>query len=214
MSSGNNFDYTNRDEEPLPPQDQPYLGFNDNYGFGGIMPEQGLPPADLEGRLSNVMLTYDSMPSTAVSMPMSMDAGHSLAYDSYPNTTIGMPSQLDQAQLLPAFTPFSQEIQSQVGQYTLQPGAAGSPQRRNELYNDGNNSSGSNLEDSDFSRSSGRSQAQPHTYHRAQQGRQPRTVQPYSSASYRPLQPVAIQPKKPPAIKGEECINPYLQWDD
>jgi pre-rRNA-processing protein SRD1 len=210
MASGNRFDYTNHDEESLPPQDQSYhLDFNDNYGFGDIMPEQGLPPVDLEGRLSNVMLTYDSMPSTGVSMPMSMDAGHSFAYDSYP-TTVGMPPQLDQAQLLPAFTPFSQGIQPQVGQYTVQPGAAGPPQRRNELYNDGNNSSGSNLDDSDFSRSSDRSQAQPHTSHRAQQARQPRPLQPSSSAPYRPLQPVAIQPKKPPAIKGEECINLYL----
>ncbi|KAJ5819708.1 hypothetical protein N7474_005299 [Penicillium riverlandense] len=204
MASGSRFNYTNRDEESLPPQDQSYLGFNDNYGFGDIMPEQGLPPADLEGRLSNVMLTYDSMPSTGASMPVSMDAGHSFAYCSYPDTTIGMPPQLDQAQLLPDFTPFSQGIQPQVGQYMLQPGAAGPPQRRNELYNDGNNSSGSNLDDSDFSRSSDRSQAQPHTSHRALQARQARPLQPSSSAPYRPLQPVAIQPKKPPAVKAED----------
>ncbi|KAJ5624675.1 hypothetical protein N7510_000984 [Penicillium lagena] len=208
MASGNSFDYTNRDEESLPPQDQSYLGFNDNYAFGGIMPEQGLPPADLEGRLSNVMLTYDSMPSTGVSMPMSMDAGNSFAYDSYPNTTAGMPPQLDQAQLLPTFTPFSQGIQPQTSQYTLQPGAAGPPQRRNEPYNDGNNSSGSNLEDSDFSRSSDRSQGQPHASYRSQQGRQQRTLQSHSSAPYRPLQPVAIQPKKPHAIKDRKAEDP------
>lgn len=214
-----NLDYSaaNRDDCQDPrdgslPHDPSLMGFSNNYAFSAMLPQDDLslpsfdrPPGaqgDLEGRLSNVMLTsYDSVPNTGVSMPMNLDAGSAFAYDvptTYPATSMGLAPSMDRQHLHSAFSPFPQSL-PHASQYLEQPSV---PQAREESFNTGPNSTGS-YEDSDFSRASERSQAR---VPRPIQER-PRPTQYGQPASYRAPQPVAIQPKKPVAVKGEFCAQ-------
>lgn len=166
----------------------------DLHSFGRPGQQQG----DLEGRLSDVMLTYDSIPSTMVSMPMSVDAGNAFAYDvpaSYPATAMELATQMNQSQLQSVFSPFAQSM-APVGQYLQQPSAS---QPREDTYNTATGSTGSYV-DSNSSRASDRSQA---LISRSSQGL-PQYGRPFSYGS---LQPVAIQPKKAAAVKGEYFVR-------
>lgn len=211
--NGFDLDYsaTNRDDEEDVRDgvlQSSLMDFPGSYAFSAMLPHDGdlnLPSfdrpgqqqGDLEGRLPNVMLTYDSIPSTGVSMPMSLDASNAFAFDvptSYPSTTMGLSARLDQPQLQNVFSPFAQSMDPS-GQYLQQPSA---PQSRKDAYNTATGSSGS-YEDSDFSRTSDRSQM---SMSRPSQ----RFPQYGQQSSYRSLQPVAIQPKKPAAVKGEFCV--------
>lgn len=189
----------------LSSHDPALMDFPNSFAFSAMLPHEGdlnmqsfdrsdQQQGHLEGRLSNVMLTYDSIPSTGVSMPMSLDAGNAFAFDvptSYPTTTMGLPTQLDQSQLQNVFSPFAQSM-APTSQYLQQPSAS---QSRRDTYNNGTGSTGS-YEDSDFSRASDRSQM---PMSRPSQ----RFPQYGQASSNRSLQPVAIQPKKPAAVKGE-----------
>lgn len=191
----------------LSSHDPALMDFPNSYAFGAMLPDETDLPlqsfnrpdqqqGDLEGRLSSVMLTYDSIPSTVVSMPMSLDPASAFAYDvptSYPATSLGLAAQLDQSQLHPSFSPFAQSMPP-TGQYLQQQSA---PQARKDSYNTASASTGS-FEGSDFSRASDRSQVHAS---RANQ----RFQQYGQSASYRAPQPVAIQPKRPVTVKGELC---------
>jgi pre-rRNA-processing protein SRD1 len=174
-----------QDPSSLPAES--YLGFPGqvgNYAYGAMLPQDAaLPPQnfersqppDLEGRLSNVMLTYNP---TGVSMPMNIDPTNAFAYDAqaYPPTTMGMP------QFQSAYAPFQPSV----------PGYAQPTPARKEPY-DTSTDSTVNFEDSDFSaRNSDRSQVPP---------RAPRRVEKLQPAP-RPSQPVAIQPKKPALALG------------
>ncbi|KAJ5692114.1 White collar 1 protein [Penicillium macrosclerotiorum] len=211
-------------QQSLPSHDPSLMGFPPgplgNYGFGAMLPQdddlalnafdqpqgpqrpqgpQG-PQGGLESRLSNVMLTYDTMLPGGVSMGMSFDPGNAFAYDvptTYPATSMGLAPATDHSQLNPSFSPFPQSMPP-AGQYFQQPNTQ--PQPRRDIY-PGNNTtttSTGSFEDSDFSRASERSQ----------QIRAPRPVQerprPPQPVPYRPPQHVAIQPKKPVlAAKGD-----------
>lgn len=220
--NGFDFDYppTTRDDaqdagngsmqSSLPNNGPTLIDFSNGYDFSSMLSaddelplqsfdRSGQQQGDLEGRLSNVMLTYDSMPSTGASMPMSMDANSAFAFDgpsSYPATTMGLVTQLDQPQLQPTFPPFTQPLPL-ANQYMQQQDA---PQSHKGTYNNNNNytagSTGS-YDDSDFSRASDRSQVpMSGPSQRFSQYGQP-------ASSFRSSQPVAIQPKKPVAVKGE-----------
>lgn len=220
-SSMNDFDFdypaTTRDDSQgahdgsvqpsLATNDPSLIDFSHGYDFGSLLPQDlslpsfdrpGQHRGDLEGRLSNVMLTYDSIPSTGAPMPMTVDPGSAFAY---PATSMGLLSQLDQPQLQSTF-PFTQSL-SPANQY-IQP--QNPPQSREDPYNNTNHNnnyttSGStgSYDDSDFSRASDRSQVpMPRPSQRILQYGQP--------ASFPASQPVAIQPKKP-VVKGECCAD-------
>lgn len=194
----------------FPSHDPALMDFPNSYAFNAMLPHEGdLPlqsfdrpaqqPGDLEGRLSNVMLTYDSIPSTGASMPMGLDTGSTFTYDvptPYPATSMGLATP-DQSQLQPIFPPFAQPLPP-TGQY-LQPQQNPS-QTRQDTYNTATGPMGS-FENSDFSRAGDQSQVQ--TSRPSQ--RFPQYKQP---ASYRALQPVRIQPKRPVTVKGESfCVR-------
>lgn len=220
-----NLDFTSRDDSQeeggvsLPqslPQD-PLMAFpnpSGNYGYGAMLSQDANiplnaygrpgPQGDLEGRLSNVMLAYDT---TNPAMQMSLDPNaFNYVPTTYPATSMGL-APIDQPQLHPSYSPFQplpphpqylpspppqqhpQAQQQQIQQ--LQPQQPPNVLPRNEPYNSaGTNSSGS-FGDSDFSRASDQSQVRPRTVQ--ERVRQP----PYGQSTLRPLQPLAIQPKKP-----------------
>ncbi|KAJ5965963.1 White collar 1 protein [Penicillium waksmanii] len=212
-----------------------------NYAFGAVLPEEDDelplqafnrphgPQGDLEGRLSNVMLAYDSIPST-VSMPMNLDASGAFAYDiptTYPATTMGLaPSMDQQRQLQQVYPPFPQPVPQSNQYLQQQQQQPPAPSTRNDLYNStttATNSTGS-FDDSDFSRGSDPSQArQPRPLQDSQrypQYNQPtQPAQPAQPAPYRASQPVAIQPKQPTQIKAcpvpqEDYQSPGLSTPD
>lgn len=157
------------------------------------------PQPDLEGRLSNVMLAYDPIPSSGVSIPVNLDASNAFAYDvpaTYPTTSMGIAPQMDQSQFHPTFSPYPQTLPQQIGQYTQHP----DPNAK-EPYTANNDSSGS-FEDSSFSRASDQSQKPVPAAQQTRERTRPLQASD-SSASYRAPQPVAIQPKKPPVVKSE-----------
>lgn len=175
------------EQDPSSLPSESYLAFPGqvgNYAYGAMLPQDAaLPlqnngrsqPPDLEGRLSNVMLTYNP---PGVSMPMNIDPTNAFAYDAqaYPPTNMGMPP------FQPAYPPFQHPV----------PGYSQPAPARKEPY-DTSTESTVNFEDSDFSaRNSDRSQVPP---------RAPRRVEKPPLAP-RPSQPVAIQPKKPALALG------------
>jgi pre-rRNA-processing protein SRD1 len=199
------------------PLDPSLMGFANNYAFNAMLPQdcdlplqsfdRPGPPGDLEGRLSNVMLTYDTGPSGGVSLPMNLDAGSAFTFDApttYPAISLGLTPSLDHSQLH-NFSPFLQSL-PQAGQYLQQQSA---PQARKDIYNTGNktgtNSTGS-FEDSDFLRASGRSQP---VQWPVQEQRYPQYGQP---TPYRAAQPVAIKPKKPVIAKGKFPPGFWIPW--
>ena len=192
-----------------------------NYPFTDMLPQDfdqtlqsfdQTPRAqgDLEGRLSNVMLTYDA-PTTGVSMAMGLDSGAAYAYDiptTYPATTMGLVPSMDDSQLQSSY-PFHQSM-SQGGQYLSQqqqaPATQASTQR--DPYNSHATNTTTNstetFEDSDFSRASDRSQQLSLQRPVQESQRMYGQAQQAAPAPYRPSQPVAIQPKKSiAAVKGE-----------
>lgn len=194
-------------QSSLSAHDPALMDFPSSYSFSHMLPHEGdlnlqsfdhpgQQQGDLDGRVSNVMLTYDSMPSTGVSMPMTLDAGNAFDYQvptSYPATTMSLTTLLDQPQLHSVFSPFAQSMGA-AGQYLQQPGTS---QTYEDNYNTTTGSSGG-YEDSDFSRPSDRSQMP--------MSRPSQRFPPYgqsSSSSSGSLHPVAIQPKRPAAVKGE-----------
>ncbi|KAJ5254396.1 hypothetical protein N7524_011576 [Penicillium chrysogenum] len=178
----------------------------DSYAFRAMLPQDAdLPlqnfersqPSDLDGQRSNVMLTYDAMPTSGISMPMNMNATNAYTYDipaTYPATTREMPPQTDQSQFQTTYSPFPHAMA--VPHFPqLAPPAFSGP------YNMSTPSI-ANFEDSHFSgRTSAWSQAQVQV--QVQRGR-PQLPEHHlpNGRTYRTLQPVAIQPKKPVATTG------------
>jgi pre-rRNA-processing protein SRD1 len=200
------------------PLDPSLMGFANNYAINAMLPQDDdlllqsfdRPGhhGDLEGRLSNVMLTYDTGPSGGVSLPMNLDAGSAFTFDApttYPATSLGLTPSLDHSQFH-NFSPFLQTL-PQAGQYLQQQSAH---QARNGIYNTGNktgtNSTGS-FEDSDFLRASGRSQVPVQCP--VQEQRYPQYGRP---TPYRAPQPVAIKPKKPVIAKGKFPPGFWIPW--
>lgn len=197
------------------------------YPFGTMMPQDGDlslqsldrhsgAPPNLEGRLNNVMLAYDP---NSTSLQMGLDVNYPYAPTTYPTTSMGM-NPIDQSQLHPSYSPFaslppqqqylppqhqSQQPQQQQQQQQQQP-TQPQPQPRNvppnlDPYNTSTNSTGS-FDDSDLSRAGDKSQPRG-SRTMQERARQP----PYEPpATYRPLQPVAIQPKKPTLVKRKCCV--------
>lgn len=197
------------DEDEQISHDPSLLNFANSYAFNPMLSQDGdmplqsfdrtAPQSDLEGRLSNVMLTYDTDPSGGVSLPMNLDGVDAFAFEApttYPGTSMGLAPALEHSQLH-SFSPFMQSMPqvTQASQYIQQPSAL---QPRKDTYNTGSNSSGS-LEESDLLRASDRSQVPVQPI--AQDQRFQQHIQP---APYRPPQPVAIQPKRP-VVKGKYC---------
>ncbi|KAK9860982.1 hypothetical protein MYU51_006443 [Penicillium brevicompactum] len=191
--ASNSFNLEYDDEHPnLPdPNYLPFPGQVGNYAFGAMLPQDSdLPPqnfdrsqpANLEGRMSNVMLAYEG---AAVSMPMTLDPANAFAYDApaYPPTTMGMP------QYQPSYPAYQQPM----------PGYPQPPPGRREQH-DTSTDSTANFEDSDVSgRNSDRSQVP---------GRAPRRLE-RPQLGPKPPHPVAIQPKKP--APAQEDISPGLE---
>lgn len=176
----------NYDFSMLPHQNDISLGFD-------RIPDTQV---DLEGRLSNVMLSYDSVPSSAVSMPLSLDAANAFSFaptTTFPATSMGIAPTIDNSQIHASFSPFSQHLPPTT-QYTQQ---SQTPLAHREPNNSA--SSTTSVEDSDFSRSTEQAQFP------ARQTAQERARQPPfgPSTSLRGPQPVAIQPKKPVVAKGK-----------
>ncbi|KAJ6115097.1 White collar 1 protein [Penicillium sp. IBT 16267x] len=232
-----NLNFTSRDDSQeeggvsLPEflSQDPLMVFPDssgNYGYATMLSQDANmslnaygpsdPPVNLEGRLSNVMLAYDTA-NPAMQMGLDPNAINYVP-TTYPATSMGL-APIDQPQLQPSFSPFQplpphpqflqqppppqQHQQPQQQQHQQQPPSV--PPPRNELYNNaGTNSSGS-FGDSDFSRASDKSQAGPRTVQ--ERARQPAYVAP----TLRPLQPLAIQPKKPVQTKDQ---SPGLSTPD
>jgi len=188
------------------PHDPSLIAFANNHAFNHMPQDGGLlqsfdrpgPQGDLEGRLGDVMLTYDTNPGVGVSLPMNLDTGSAFAFDvstTYPATFTGFTPSLDHSQSR-TFPPFLQSMPP-TDQWIYQQSV---PQIPADTYNTATNSTGS-YEHSDFSRASSRSQVP--VQRPIQEQHYPRYGQP---ASYRAPQPVAIQPKKP-AFKGKLCRN-------
>jgi pre-rRNA-processing protein SRD1 len=195
-----------------------------NYAFGAMLPQDAnlpvqsfeRPPLDLEGRMSNVMLAYDSMPNP-LSMPTNLDPNSAYAYSiptTYPATSMGL-TQMEQPQFQPPYQSFPQSMpvsyypqaHSQLPQPQPQPQPA--PLARKDPY-DTSTDSTANFEDSDFS---------GQTSDRLQVQMQPRSQRPppqerrlQPAGPYRASQPVAIQPKKPVPAKGELCARYSSRW--
>lgn len=202
----------------LPPSHDPSLmGFPsshvDNYPFGGLLPQdsdlalQGFdrPPgsqADLEGRLSGVMLAYDSG-NAGGSMPMNLDSNGHFGFDvptTYPATSMGLAPPMDQKQIHPGFSPFHQTLPHTTAPYLQQLSAPSHLQpRKDQPYNALGTNTTASFEDSDFSRASELSQLR-NSRPTQERLRPSQTGQP---VAHRPSQPVAIQPKKPVAIKSK-----------
>ncbi|KAJ6009765.1 hypothetical protein N7499_004835 [Penicillium canescens] len=220
-----NLDYgpdESQDSGGSQPLDPSYMAFPThvgNYAFSAMLPQDAnlpvqsfeRPPQDLEGRMSNVMLTYDSMPNP-VSMPTSLDPNSAYTYSiptTYPATSMGL-TQLEQSQFQPAYQSFPQSMPvsyyPQTHSQLPQPHPQAAPLARKEPH-DTSTDATANFDDPDFSgQMSDRSQLQmqprPH-----RPPPQERRLQPASP--YRASQPVAIQPKKPVPAKG--VIAPGLE---
>lgn len=196
-------------------QDPALMGFSDshvaNYDFSAMLHQDSdlalanfdrIPgtQAGLEGRLSNVMLNYDSVPSSGASMSLSLDNSNAFTYapTTYPAASMSLAPPIDQSQLHPTFSPFSQPLPPAAPYLQQQPTLAA----RNEQYNSA--SSTTRSEDSGFSRASERSQA-PARQSVQERARQPPFGPP---SSLRGSQPVAIQPKKPVVAKGKSFARP------
>lgn len=182
------------------------------------------PQGDLEGRLSNVMLAYDA---TNPAMQMGLDPNtFNYVPTTYPASSMGL-APIDQSQLHPSYSPFqplpphpqylppsppqqaqqqqAQQLPHQQTQPSTQPQPQPQPQPqqqqqqqppsvpppRNESYKSAGPNSSTSFGDSDFSRVSDQSQLRPRAIQ--ERARQPSYVQ----STLRPLQPLAIQPKKP-----------------
>ncbi|KAJ5537963.1 White collar 1 protein [Penicillium frequentans] len=203
-----NLDFTSRDDSqeeggvslPQSLSQDPLMAFpnpSGNYGYGAMLSQDANiplnaygrpgPQGDLEGRLSNVMLAYDT---TNPAMQMSLDPNaFNYVPTTYPATSMGL-APIDQPQLHPSYSPFQplpphpqylpspppqqhpQAQQQQIQQ--LQPQQPPNVLPRNEPYN----SAGTNSSDPELSKSAYDSP-------------------PYGQSTLRPLQPLAIQPKKP-----------------
>ncbi|KAJ5772080.1 White collar 1 protein [Penicillium odoratum] len=197
------------------------------------------PQGDLEGRLSNVMLAYDT---NNPAMQMGIDPNAYYVPTSYPATPMTL-APMDQPQLHPSFSSFQnlaphaqylQQPQLQIQpppqpqhhqhhqrqhQHQHQHQQAQSISTQNEPYSTaGNNSSGSF--ESDFSRPSDHTQTQ--TIQTAQAVQEPPRQPPYPPPTIQrplqplpiqavPIQPVAIQPKKPAQPKRQ---SPGLNTPD
>lgn len=207
-----NLEYDDEHRGSSQPSNSSYPTFpNVNYAFSAILPQNTDPPlqnfarsqpSDLQGLRSNVMLTYDGIPTSTISIPMNMNAPNAYTYDipsTYPATTMGMPLQMDHSQFQPTYPSFPPSMT--ILHYSQQPAHPA----RNEPY-DTTTDSTVNFEDSDFSgRTSDWSQAQTQVQvQRAQRQPPERRLPP--GQPYRASQPVAIQPKKPVAAKGEICL--------
>ncbi|KAJ5726446.1 uncharacterized protein N7483_007803 [Penicillium malachiteum] len=223
-----NFDYppTSQDDSQdggvsLPPSlsQDAMIGFPNtvgNFGFtGSMLPQDGgislhgfEPPAtqnELEGRLNNVILAYDT--SNQASLQMGLDPnGFSYVPTTYPATSLGM-SPIDQTQLQASYPDFNtlppqaqtRYLQQPQPQQQQQPPQAHNvPALRQDPYTT-TNSTGS-FEDSDFSRTSDRSKASTISSRPPQDRARPR--QPPYAPPFR-HQPVAIQPKKPALVKRQ-----------
>ncbi|OQE16925.1 hypothetical protein PENFLA_c026G07214 [Penicillium flavigenum] len=177
-----------------------------SYAFSAMLPQDAdLPlqnfarsqPSDLDGQRSNVMLTYDAMPTSGISMPMNMNATNAYTYDipaTYPATTVGMPPQMDHSQFQTTYPLFPNAMAVPYYSQLSPPAFSGPYNMSTDLT--------ANFEDSNFpGRTSDWSQAQVRVQvqraHRQPPERRLPTGQPY-----RALQPVAIQPKKPVAATG------------
>ncbi|OOQ86905.1 GATA transcription factor LreA [Penicillium brasilianum] len=226
-------------QSSLSSHDPSLMGYPDShvasYPFADMLPQDFDPTlqsfdqtpraqGDLEGRLSNVMLAYDT-PTTGMSMTMGLESGSAFAYDiptTYPATTMSLVPSLDDSQLQSSFS-FPQSL-SQPSQYLSQPQRAPPPQpsTRRDPYNGHTATTTTNstetYDDSDFSRTSDRSQ---------QFSLQSQRFPPYGQAQqttptpYRPSQPVAIQPKKPittikelTPLRASEDLSPGLSTPD
>ncbi|KAJ5219823.1 White collar 1 protein [Penicillium chermesinum] len=194
--------------QPSLSQDAALMGFPDshvaNYDFP-MLPQDGdltlanfdrIPPSqpELEGHLSDVMLNYESVPSSGVSMPLSLDATNAFYVPTtYPAAPMGHAPSLDQTQLHSTYPQFQPHLPAQyLQQQRQQPPLRALPARK-ELYTSGNSSTAS-LDDLDFSRPSERSPALARPLVQGRARPQPSPL--------RATQPVAIQPKKPPPAQG------------
>jgi pre-rRNA-processing protein SRD1 len=225
-----NIDYDRDDSgdsggsQPL--HDPSYMTFPSqvgNYAFSAMLPQDAniplqsfeRPPQDLEGRMSNVMLTYDTMPNT-VSMPTNLDPNNAFAYNipaTYPATTMGL-TQMEQPQFQSAYQPFPPSMPvsfyPHAHSHVPQPQPQSASLARKEPY-DTSTDSTANFEDSDFSgQTSDRSHVQMQQQPRPQRPPQERRLQP--AGPYRASQPVAIQPKKSVPAKGTLCIWYSSRW--
>ncbi|CAG8905153.1 unnamed protein product [Penicillium egyptiacum] len=193
----------------------PYQG---SYAFSAMLPQDAdLPlqnfarsqPSDLEGPRSNVMLTYDGIPTSAISMSMNMNATNSYTYDipaTYSATTMGIPPQMDHSQFQSTYPTFPHSMM--VPHYSQPaPPACSGPY-------DTSADSTANFENSDFGgRTSDWSQAQVQVQVQPEPAqRQPPERRLPAGKPYRASQPVAIQPKKPVAAK--EHFSPGLAKPD
>ncbi|KAJ5572783.1 White collar 1 protein [Penicillium hetheringtonii] len=190
----------------LASQDPSVMAFanSGNYGFNPMLAQEdgdlslqsfnrASAGPDLEGRMSNVMLAYDSVPNP-VSMPLNLDASGAFAYDlptSYPATTMGLAPSMDNRTLQQNFPTFAQSL-PQTNQFLQQqPPPASNPK------------SNGNFEDSDYSRASDTAQQQTQTRpSRPIQERQ-RVPQYNQPTPYGVPPPVAIQPKQPALNRGD-----------
>ncbi|KAJ5780909.1 hypothetical protein N7457_006069 [Penicillium paradoxum] len=196
------------DESQEPPPDPSYMTFPHNYGFGAMLPQDADLPLQnfdrqpgLEGRMSNVMLTYEGIPTSGVSMPVSLDPTNAFAYNAT-YSTMGVPPQMDHSQFQSTY-PYSSSMS--IPRYSQH-----APPVRKEPY-DTSTESTANFEDSDFSgRMSDRSYAQTQAPAQPPAPAPPpeRRLQP-ASQPYRPLQPVPIQPKKP--VTAKDDLSPGLE---
>lgn len=200
----------------LASQDPSVMAFanSGNYGFNPMLAQEdgdlslqsfnrASAGPDLEGRMSNVMLAYDSVPNP-VSMPLNLDASGAFAYDlptSYPATTMGLAPSMDNRTLQQNFPTFAQSL-PQTNQFLQQqPPPASNPK------------SNGNFEDSDYSRASDTAQQQTQTRpSRPIQERQ-RVPQYNQPTPYGVPPPVAIQPKQPALNRGELRISPEAVMD-
>ncbi|KAJ5680394.1 hypothetical protein N7536_011533 [Penicillium majusculum] len=215
MTNMNSFNLEYDDEQGSNPPNPLYTSFlnQGNYAFSAMLPQNAdLPlqnfarsqPSDLEEPRSNLMLTYDGLSTSGISMPMNMNATN--AYTSnipttYSPTTMGMPPQIDHSQFQSTYPPFQPSMM--IPNYPQH-----APPAHNEIYNTTTDST-ANFEDSDFSgRTSDWSHAQAHVQAQRAQ-RQPLERRLPAGQPYRVSQPVAIQPKKPVATK--EDFSPGLE---
>ena len=216
MTNMNSFNWEYDDEQGSHPQHPSYTTFlnQGNYAFGAMLSQDAdLPlqnfarsqPSDLEEPRSNAMFTYDGLSTSGISMPMNMNATNAYTYNmptTYSATTMGMPLQMDHSQFQSTYPLFPPSMTIPHYPQTAHPA-------RNELYDTTTNST-ANSEDSDISgRTSVRSHAQVQVQVQAQRAqRQPLERRLPTSQPYRGSQPVAIQPKKPVATKGELRLVP------
>lgn len=207
-------------QSSLAAHDPSLMGFPNShvgdYPFGAMLPQHGdlglqtfdRPPGqqeDHEGRLSGVMLTYDSA-NSGVSMPLNLDGSGAFAYDApatYPASSMGLAPPMDHTALHSGFHPFPQSLPHAPGHYLQQPSAPSQiqPRKDHQPYPILDPNTTGNFANSGVSRAAERSQQQVPRPIQEQQ----RIPQPAQPAPYRASQPVAIQPKKKPATTKGKC---------